>query len=145
MVALLYSALIVFGAIQLLDSDKKTQAITIGIVAVVTLAVCIFILKEKQLRSAFFASTVVLFNSALVVYWQEMSQMFKMIVFGFWAVELVITLVFLYNRFSKRPVRYTGRQPLITEPSSAVVNIQEFCKSKFAEKEKIDECLAKMM
>jgi hypothetical protein len=142
LIATIYSIVAIFGTVKFLEMSVTSKALILIILGVITCIVAIIGL-DRFLKKSFFMSGIFMINYALGYSWSDLSSYLKFMGFGFILIEIIYILSVLYKRVSPK-MPYTGRTSVL-QPSTALFHVDAFCKSKYAGKEEVDSCIAKIM
>lgn len=141
-----YLACVIIGIIFLLEVENKVESTFMAIIGAVTIIIAFLVFRDRDLKIAFFVSGILLLNVAILNYWKEMTQAIRIICFVVLAIELVFILLMLYRnlgtRTSSRSMSYASK-PSVS--SNVLLNVSDFCKSKHAEKDKVDKCVSNLL
>lgn len=139
-IASIYTLAVILGIIHFLTVTLGIKALVMAVIGIITL-ILIFFIRDRNLKSAFFMSAVALINFAMGYYWESMNPLLMIFSFLSFMGEILFLLLSAYNKLqSKSKSSYS-----IGAPASTELNVLQFCKSKHAEQDKVDQCVANIM
>mgnify|MGYP001608585254 FL=1 len=131
----------VFYGLYKLIEDPKLKALSIFVMGMCAMLLSLVVMRGS-LKLGLMVGSTILLNGAAITYWKELTDFWKAVTYISFAIQLLYLIWWTYRKYGRpSKTRYTGR-PSVEKQS---VNILEFCKAKFAEKEKVDECIGQFM